>query len=163
MQTNDERLREMQDRIRSQSDSKLLAILNDKPGNWTPEALAFAKNEAESREGLKEILEQQMQERRILEQEIATKEQEIETRKQESQRKKMKERERKENLTELQERIRNTIREEETTNGPATLKHFISNNTNICALGLIIFFFLPWINIGGIMSYSGYQIGRAHV
>ena len=76
MQTNDARMREMEDKIRSQSDSELLAILNDKPSNWIPEALAFAKSEAESREGLKEILEQQAQERRIKEQEKDIQEQE---------------------------------------------------------------------------------------
>lgn len=35
---------------------------------------------------------------------------------------------------------------------------FISKLENICAIGLIIFFFLPWINIAGFISVSGYEL-----
>jgi len=35
---------------------------------------------------------------------------------------------------------------------------FIQKLENICAIGLIIFFFLPWININGMIPMSGYEI-----
>jgi len=75
MQSNNDRMSEMENKIRSQSDADLLFILNDKPGNWIPEALAFAKHEAESRDGLREILQNQAYERQINEQEIYIQEQ----------------------------------------------------------------------------------------
>ena len=59
MQSNDKQLREMQDNIRARSDSELLEILDDKSGNWTPEAVSFAKREAEARPGLYERWERQ--------------------------------------------------------------------------------------------------------
>ena len=34
----------------------------------------------------------------------------------------------------------------------------MSKAENICALGLIIFFFFPWISIGGFISFAGYEI-----
>ena len=35
---------------------------------------------------------------------------------------------------------------------------FMSKAENLCAVGLIVFFFLPWISIGGFISFAGYEI-----
>jgi hypothetical protein len=80
MQSNDERLREVQDRIRARSDSELLEILADKSGNWTPEAVSFAKTEVEARGGLRERWERQ--ERETQEREAQEREQEKQARQQ---------------------------------------------------------------------------------
>jgi cation transport ATPase len=61
--TTDQRLRELRDKMRARSDSELLEILNDKPDNWTPEALSFAESEVEARGALRARWERQKQER----------------------------------------------------------------------------------------------------
>ena len=38
---------------------------------------------------------------------------------------------------------------------------FIAKIENICAIGLIILFFMPWVSIGGFLNFSGYQIPDA--
>jgi hypothetical protein len=35
---------------------------------------------------------------------------------------------------------------------------FISKAENLCAIGLVVFFFFPWINVGGFISVAGYEI-----
>lgn len=35
---------------------------------------------------------------------------------------------------------------------------FMSKAENLCAIGLIVFFFFPWVSIGGFISISGYEI-----
>jgi len=35
---------------------------------------------------------------------------------------------------------------------------FMSKAENLCAVGLIVFFFFPWISIGGFISFAGYEI-----
>lgn len=74
MQSDDKRLREMQDCIQERSDSDLLEILNSKPGDWTPEAISFAESEVQARPHLYEIWEQQRTEK--LEREKQEREQE---------------------------------------------------------------------------------------
>ena len=32
---------------------------------------------------------------------------------------------------------------------------------NICAIVLIVAFFLPWVSFGGMLSFAGYQIPNA--
>ncbi len=49
---DDQKLRELQTKMRARSDSELLDLLNDKPENWTPEALSAANHEVELRGGI---------------------------------------------------------------------------------------------------------------
>jgi hypothetical protein len=42
-------------------------------------------------------------------------------------------------------------------NGENIMK-FMSKAENLCAVGLIVFFFFPWISIGGFISIAGYEI-----
>jgi len=59
-------------------------------------------------------------------------------------------------LSDIVQLIKRKIKNEKILLGKFTL-----SAQNICAICLIIFFFFPWMNIGGLIKFSGYEIPDA--